>query len=90
MDRAASAECGALSLDMLHKFRILVKSNTGFSVAPEYKAKCAYLFGDVKTVDNIDKFVSSLVGRRSSLAQHNETALVFKDTIDQTMCVPDD
>ena len=61
-----------------------------YSVAPDFKAKRAYLFGDVKTVDNIDKFVSSLVGRRLSLDENNETASVFKDALDQMMCVPGD
>ena len=61
MDEGASAECGALSLDLLHKFGIIVKNNGSYSVASDFKAKRAYLFGDVKTVDNIDKFVSLLV-----------------------------
>ena len=63
IDEGASAECGALSLDLLHKFGIIVKDNGSYSVAPDFKAKRAYLFGDVKTVDNIDKFVSLLVVR---------------------------
>ena len=63
---------------------------TTFSVAPDYKAKRAYLFGDVKTFDNIDKFVSNLVDRRLTLNEHNETTSVFKDAIDQMMCVPGD
>ena len=67
MDEGASGECGALSLDLLHRFGIIAKDNGSYSVAPDFKAKRAYLFGDVKTVDNIDKFVSSLVGRRLSL-----------------------
>ena len=67
MDEVASTKCDALSLDLLRKFGILVKSDTGLSVAPDYKAKHAYLIGDVKAVDNIDKSFSSLVGRQLSL-----------------------
>ena len=44
----------------------------------------------MNTVDNVDNFVSSLVGRRLSLDKSNDIASVFKEALDQIMCIPGD
>ena len=61
IDEGAYKECGALALDLLIKFGIMMKSkDSSYDVPPDFEAKRAYLFGDVKTVDNVDKFVNTL------------------------------
>ena len=86
MDEAASKECGALALDLLIKFRIMMKVKDGtYDIAPDFEAKRAYLFGDVKTVDNVDKFVSNLANRPLSLQESSEKAETFSKALQQMM-----
>ena len=60
IEEAAVKVYGSLSLHLCLKFGILVKDekNSQWELAKDYKTKRAYLFGDVKTINNIDKIVA--------------------------------
>ena len=47
------------------KYDILGRtSNVGWVLAPDWEEKRIYVVGDVKTADNIEKFIRDLLGRR--------------------------
>ena len=51
IDEAVLEECGAITLDLLLRARVLIEGNGGgWSLAPKYHLRCIYLFGDVKTL----------------------------------------
>ena len=78
IDEAASKECGALTLDMVLKFGILEQDGDGmWQLTDNWEAKRAFLIGDVKTVDNVDKIAEDLSTRPLSLKENTQQAEVF-------------
>ena len=64
MSEAVSRECGGLALDLLFKYDILRRTSDGeWVLTPDWEEKRIYVVGDVKTADNIDKFIHDLLGR---------------------------
>ena len=91
IDEAASKECGALTLDMLLKFGILEQDGDGmWQLTENWEAKRAFLIGDVKTVDNVDKIAEDLSNRPLSLKESSQQAEVFAKALKNVMTIPGD
>ena len=91
MDEAASKECGDITLDLLVKFGILEDMGNGlWCLAENYEAKHCYLFGDVKTVDNIDKITEVLSNRPLTLKKSNDQAGLFSKALSTDMTLSGD
>ena len=87
----ASKECGALTLDMLLKFGILNQDGDGmWQLTGNWEAKRAFLIGDVKTVDNVDKIAEDLSSRPLSMKESSQQAEVFAKALQNIMTVPHD
>ena len=79
MSEAASAQCGGLALDLLYKFGILIHNEDGgWDLANDWERKRIYVVGDVKTADNIDKFIRDLIKRPLSSNRVNQLAGTFE------------
>ena len=75
IDEAASKEYGALTLDMLLKFGILEQDGDRmWKLTGNWEAKRAFLIGDVKTVDNVDKIAEDLSSRPLSMKESSQQA----------------
>ena len=73
IDEAVSKECGTITLDLLLKFGIVHEVDDGsYALADDFKSKRCYMFGVVKTVDNIDKMANDLVNRPMSLSESSK------------------
>ena len=91
MSEAASQECGGLTLDLLYKFGVLIKLEDGtFDLGPDWEEKRCYIIGDVKTADNIDKFIRDLVGRPLSLNHVSDLADIFEKALTRVVVLPGD
>jgi hypothetical protein len=71
VDEASSAECGGIALDLLRRNGVLVYSTEKslWILADNWEEKVVVLFGDVKTVDNINLIEDMIKSLRETSAQ---------------------
>ena len=78
MNESTSHPTGALLLDIAAKFGLIQNDKNGLWEEGEFAdAKMGFIFGDVKTVDNIDKLVRDIANRPLSMKESSDMANVF-------------
>ena len=87
MDEGASRECGAITLDLLHRAGVLLQDEDGsWSLAEDYKSRRVYVYGDAKTIENMAKFVHDMQERKISFTEANLQSKIFLEAL---TCVRD-
>ena len=79
MNESAWHPTSALLLDIAAKFGLIQKDKNGPWEEGEFaNVKMSFIFGDVKTVDNIDKLVRDIANRLLSMKESSDLANIFQ------------
>ena len=91
IDESASKECGAITLELLLRAGVLVEGSDGrWHLADDWETRRIYLIGDVKTIENVTKFVRDMQERRIAYSEANIQSDVFLQALTVVQQTPGD
>ena len=91
IDEASSDDAGSLALHFCEKFGMIeADNNGGWDLAENWERKCGYLFGDVKTVDNVEKLMVDLSNSPLSMKNTSKHVSVFAKCFQRLRMLPGD
>lgn len=92
IDEASSTECGGIALDLLRRNGVLVYDTMRrlWVLAETWEDKVVVLFGDVKTVDNINLIEDMIKKSPRSIGSHEDQLAIFEKALSRIVLVPGD
>lgn len=90
IDEASSTECGEIALDLLWRHGVLVYdiSKRLWMLADNWVDKVVVLFGDVKTVDNINLIEDMIKKLPQNIGSHEDQLAIFERAISRIVLIP--
>ncbi|KAK1743298.1 hypothetical protein QTG54_005919 [Skeletonema marinoi] len=91
MEEDSANKCGSITLDQLYRVGVLEENADGtWKLADGWEKRRIYLFGDRKTIENMQKFSRDMANRKLTYDDATRQADVFMDAMTTVMQLPGD